>query len=131
MTNADKHVCQFCQKPATCHGTYEGNTGYACDDFCGHGCEDGHCEFIDPNHDPNACKPTHLPKGAFYSCSVDSCAERSSFPPYMLWWCPVNKNWYCEHCVEHLELECKLTLEDWLNSNDNDDITASRPTATQ
>jgi hypothetical protein len=38
--------CRFCDCPATCHGTYEGDTGFACDDCCGHGCEDGHCESI-------------------------------------------------------------------------------------
>jgi hypothetical protein len=39
-------VCHICGKTATCHGTYQGTTGYSCDDCCGHGCEDGHCEPI-------------------------------------------------------------------------------------
>ncbi len=39
-------LCSNCGKPATCYGTYEGITGYGCDDCCGHGCEDGHCERI-------------------------------------------------------------------------------------
>lgn len=43
-------LCHICDKPATCYGTYEGITGYSCDDCCGHGCEDGHCEPIDKSH---------------------------------------------------------------------------------
>lgn len=39
-------ACRFCDATATCHGTYDGDTGFACDDCCGHGCEDGHCETI-------------------------------------------------------------------------------------
>lgn len=35
--------CSTCERPATCYGTYEGVTGYACDTCCGHGNEDGHC----------------------------------------------------------------------------------------
>lgn len=38
--------CMNCDKPATCYGTYENCTGYACDDCCGHGCEDGRCDKI-------------------------------------------------------------------------------------
>lgn len=38
--------CRFCGTLATCHGTYEGDTGFACDACCGHGCEDGRCESI-------------------------------------------------------------------------------------
>jgi len=45
---AAKPKCQICGKPATCHGTYEGHTGYGCDDCCGHGNEDGHCEPVQP-----------------------------------------------------------------------------------
>jgi hypothetical protein len=44
-----RFLCQFCGAPATCYGAYEGNPpGYACDDCCGHGCEDGDCGPIDP-----------------------------------------------------------------------------------
>jgi hypothetical protein len=39
-------VCPHCGKPATCYGTYEGHTGYGCDECCGHGNEDGHCEPV-------------------------------------------------------------------------------------
>lgn len=39
-------ACRFCGFEATCHGTYEGETGYACDTCCGHGCEDGWCERL-------------------------------------------------------------------------------------
>lgn len=35
--------CSTCNRPATCHGTYEGVTGYGCDVCCGHGNEDGQC----------------------------------------------------------------------------------------
>lgn len=40
-------TCRTCGQPATCYGTYEGHTGYGCDDCCGHGCEDGHCEPLE------------------------------------------------------------------------------------
>jgi hypothetical protein len=41
--------CQFCKKPATCVGAYEGNEKpeFACDDCCGHGNEDGWCLSLD------------------------------------------------------------------------------------
>lgn len=40
-------LCANCHKPATCYGQYEDQPeGYACDDCCGHGNEDGHCEPI-------------------------------------------------------------------------------------
>jgi hypothetical protein len=44
----DDILCAVCGKPATCEGTAEGNpTVYAmCDDCCGHGNEDGHCEEL-------------------------------------------------------------------------------------
>ena len=37
--------CAHCDKPATCFGSYEDSVswGYACDECCGHGCEDGQC----------------------------------------------------------------------------------------
>ncbi len=37
-----------CGKPAACLGAYEGSSvyEYACDEHCGHGNEDGHCEPI-------------------------------------------------------------------------------------
>ena len=39
--------CAHCGKPATCFGSYEGHPeAYACDECCGHGNEDGHCEPI-------------------------------------------------------------------------------------
>lgn len=39
-------VCDICGKPAACVGRYEDMTDNApaCDECCGHGCEDGHCE---------------------------------------------------------------------------------------
>ena len=45
----DRPMCSTCGKPATCHGTYEGITGYGCDDCCGHGCEDGRCVQLKPD----------------------------------------------------------------------------------
>lgn len=42
-------ACHVCGKPATCIGRYEDPEGPiqpACDDCCGHGNEDGHCERI-------------------------------------------------------------------------------------
>jgi hypothetical protein len=43
--------CDFCGKPATCYGQYEGveeaedgSPDYGCDDCCGHGNEDGWCK---------------------------------------------------------------------------------------
>lgn len=40
--------CAICGKPAACFGKYaEVPEGYACDECCGHGCEDGHCEPIE------------------------------------------------------------------------------------
>lgn len=40
--------CSVCGKPATCFGSYEGqgNYGYGCDECCGHGNEDGHCDQL-------------------------------------------------------------------------------------
>lgn len=46
LSSVVQPTCTTCGKPATCHGTYEGITGYGCDDCCGHGCEDGDCEPI-------------------------------------------------------------------------------------
>ncbi len=39
-------VCVHCGAPATCLGRYESMTvaEYACDECCGHACEDGHCD---------------------------------------------------------------------------------------
>jgi hypothetical protein len=42
-------ACYACGEPATCHGRYEGHGSvqFACDECCGHGCEDGWCEPVD------------------------------------------------------------------------------------
>lgn len=38
------NVCANCGKPATCYGAYEDcPAGFACDECCGHGNEDGWC----------------------------------------------------------------------------------------
>ena len=49
INRAGPRVCAHCGKPATCFGSYESDLtpAYACDDCCGHGCEDGHCEPIE------------------------------------------------------------------------------------
>lgn len=42
--------CSRCGKPAACLGSYESPDNpyeYACDECCGHGNEDGHCEQLD------------------------------------------------------------------------------------
>lgn len=39
----DSPECGICGKPAVCFGSYDGNQDYACDECCGHGCEDGSC----------------------------------------------------------------------------------------
>lgn len=38
-------LCSICGEPSTCIGRYEDSEEYdpACDECCGHGCEDGHC----------------------------------------------------------------------------------------
>jgi hypothetical protein len=40
-------VCRFCERPATCYGTYDHDTGYACSECCGHGNEDGFCRLLE------------------------------------------------------------------------------------
>ncbi len=48
-----EHACEFCGNLAMCLGRYEtceGPESYACDDCCGHGNEDGHCERLEDLH---------------------------------------------------------------------------------
>jgi hypothetical protein len=42
-------VCAICGQEATCIGQYDDATAPApaCDDCCGHACEDGHCDPLD------------------------------------------------------------------------------------
>jgi len=50
MTAAQEQKCEYCnRKPATCFGRYENaeEGSYACDDCCGHGCEDGECHALE------------------------------------------------------------------------------------
>lgn len=46
-----EHKCKWCGADATCFGEYEQSDGstlcYACDECCGHGCEDGWCKPVD------------------------------------------------------------------------------------
>jgi hypothetical protein len=46
---ADGLRCAVCGSPATCIGAYEAAVPVlpACDDCCGHGCEDGSCCSLD------------------------------------------------------------------------------------
>lgn len=53
-----EHLCATCGKPATCFGVYEHHLGYACDECCGHGCEDGFCEPL-TNLCPSASAGTY------------------------------------------------------------------------
>lgn len=48
-----REVCAWCGNPAVCFGAYEDNTEktYACNECCGHGCEDGHCDMIGDDDD--------------------------------------------------------------------------------
>lgn len=43
-----REVCYVCGALATCVGAYEGSRyeQFGCDEHCGHGCEDGHCDPI-------------------------------------------------------------------------------------
>jgi hypothetical protein len=44
-----KYTCGHCQvREATCYGKYDNMTQpeFACDECCGHGCEDGQCVNI-------------------------------------------------------------------------------------
>lgn len=45
---AERLKCVFCDAPATCTGAYESQQvpTPACDECCGHGCEDGRCERL-------------------------------------------------------------------------------------
>lgn len=42
-------ACAICGQEASCFGAYENATEAtpACDDCCGHACEDGHCTPLD------------------------------------------------------------------------------------
>jgi hypothetical protein len=46
-------TCATCGEPATCFGAYEDGLcpAFSCDECCGHGCEDGYCEQLDPSRD--------------------------------------------------------------------------------
>lgn len=51
-TITDEHIrstkCEHCDAQATCVGRYEDmkEDAFACNECCGHGCEDGHCDPI-------------------------------------------------------------------------------------
>jgi hypothetical protein len=51
--------CEHCGATATCVGRYEDMTedAPACDECCGHGCEDGHC---DPLFDDDGALTSNL-----------------------------------------------------------------------
>jgi hypothetical protein len=48
-----RHLCAHCGiKEAACYGAYENEKpSYACNDCCGHGCEDGRCWPISPGYE--------------------------------------------------------------------------------
>jgi len=60
--HAGDHVCAVCGKPATCLGQYDNMTeeAYACDDCCGHGCEDGKCRPVTPAPSPGLTSEENL-----------------------------------------------------------------------
>lgn len=49
MSYSDHPKCHWCDSQATCYGSYEGHTGYACDGCCAHMCHDGWCEELGAN----------------------------------------------------------------------------------
>lgn len=51
---AECQRCAVCDQPSTCVGLYDPMHVHqkpepACDDCCGHGCEDGHCDKREPD----------------------------------------------------------------------------------
>jgi hypothetical protein len=53
-------TCEACgEREATCRGKYEGDdrVGYACDECCAHGNEDGWCEVLHPLPEPTDTEP--------------------------------------------------------------------------
>lgn len=46
--DAAMRLCSICRKPAACFGRYDNmkTAAYACNDCCGHGCEDGWCRPV-------------------------------------------------------------------------------------
>lgn len=56
-------TCAHCEekRPAVCWGRYEDMTehAYACNECCGHGCEDGHCDLLEEGDCPKREDGTH------------------------------------------------------------------------
>ena len=51
LDQADGHIRKSSLE-AACYGAYENETpSYACNDCCGHGCEDGRCWPISPGYE--------------------------------------------------------------------------------
>lgn len=71
MTNSTGQLsCAICGEPASCVGAYENATtpALACDECCGHGNEDGHCEPIaSANRQAEATSYTAAFAGSEYS----------------------------------------------------------------
>ena len=47
------------RRTSTCRGSYEGRPeAYACDECCGHGCEDGRCVYLAESPQPEPQQPS-------------------------------------------------------------------------
>ena len=73
MASEKAPKCATCDNPATCLGRYEDMVvpDFACDECCGHGCEDGHCAQLS---DPDEVRKVL----AFYDRKTSDSARRPS-----------------------------------------------------
>jgi hypothetical protein len=64
-------VCAICSKPAACFGQYDNMEAgdYACDECCGHGCEDGRCYAVGT--------PKAIARAAQDARKCEVCGERA------------------------------------------------------
>ena len=96
-------ICEYCHtNPATCSGTYEGSEGrqLACDDCCGHACEDGYCT---PLSDEPEAKATGLRTGVKRFTEVRPLTDAEL---HQLTWCPMHGG--CPCLRRRLELAEKV-----------------------
>lgn len=63
MNYAGDRDCSVCGDPATCFGAYEAGLepSYSCDECCGHGNEDGHCEPLEEKQLITGPEPANAP----------------------------------------------------------------------
>lgn len=64
VNRAGDRTCHNCGDPAACFGSYEDelHPAYSCDECCGHGNEDGHCERIVDADDGESLTPPRKPE---------------------------------------------------------------------